>query len=156
MSNNSQIVTDATLQEALTDAVRRHVGKGPGKVSVCSIATAIGHSDGFWQQVRAGKKTTSLLATGNLSVELGRDAGADLWNEVLAPFGFTGVRAIEASETCPIHVTGELANAIRLIAEALEDGNFDADERFAVATKLRALSNMADGLTETPKLRSVG
>ena len=147
MSKPAQNVTDATLQEVVTDAVRRRVGKGADKVSVCYAATCVGYSDGFWQQVRAGSKTPSLLATGNLAVALGPEAGAALLSEILASFGFTGVRPIEATEACPHKVTGDLASAIRLIAEALEDGEFDDRERFEVASRLRALSSKADGIS---------
>lgn len=147
MLKQYQIVTDAAFQEVLTDAVRRHVGKGEGKVSVCAIATAVGHKDSFWQQVRAGYKVPALLATGNLTAALGPTAGAEFWNEILAQFGFTGVRPIEATETCPHKVTGELADGIRLIAEAHEDDHFDDAERFEVAAKLRELAAMADGIS---------
>lgn len=35
---------------------------------------------------------------------------------------------------------------IRTTAEALEDGDFDRNERFDVAVKLRQLAAMADGI----------
>ncbi len=147
-------ITAGDLQEATTDAFRRVVGRHKPH-SVSEIALITGHCESYWGNVRAGLRAPGLLAFLSASAAMDPEYGAAFLNDVLALAGFTGVRPVEAKKTCPHKVTGDLADAIRLIAEALEDGNFDADERFEVATKLRALSNAADGLTETPKLRSV-
>lgn len=151
MSKEGQIITEAVLQEALSDGINRQVGHGKAQ-SVSSLAAGTGLCDSYWGQVKAYSKTPSLLATLTAALVIGGHRGAAFLNDILAPFGFTGVRSIEASETCPSRLTVELANAIRMVAEAQADNVLDDDERREIIAKVRELSRMSDGLLTVRKV----
>lgn len=151
MLKDGQIITEAVLQEALSDGFNRQVGHGKAH-SVSSLAAATGLCDSYWGQVKAYSKTPSLLAMLCAAKAMGPEHGAAFLNGVIATAGFTGARPTEVAETCPHKLTADLAHAISLIAEALEDGDFDPSERFNVAEKCRELSRMADGLLTVRKV----
>ncbi|MEC9345514.1 MAG: hypothetical protein VYB54_04755 [Pseudomonadota bacterium] len=144
MTKDPQFITDAVVQEALTDAFRRHVGQGKAH-SVCEIAAATGGSDTLWGMVRSGCKVPSLRAVLQAAVAMG-DEGPEFLNGILGAAGFTGVRPIDPGHFCPHRTTGDLAKAIATIAEALEDKDIDASERALIRAQLLALGRMGDTL----------
>lgn len=139
-------ITPADVQEAITDAFRRVVGRHKPH-SVSEISTLTGRCDSYWGNVRAGLRAPGVTALLGAAKAMDKEHGAAFLNEILALAGYTGVRPIEATEACPHKVTGDLADTIRLIAESLEDGEFDDRERFEVASRLRALSSKAEGIS---------
>lgn len=147
-------ITAGDLQEATTDAFRRVVGRHKPH-SVSEIALITGHCESYWGNVRAGLRAPGLLAFLNVAAAMDPEHGAAFLNDVLALAGFTGVRPVEAKQTCPLEVIKHGTDTLRLCAEVLEDGVVTKEEALQVAARLREYAAMADGMTETPKLRSV-
>lgn len=145
MLKDSKTVTPADVQEAASDGFNAVVGKNKPHAT-CEIAAATGLCDSYWAGVKAYSKTPSLTALVGGANAMTVEARMRFLTPILELMGLTGLRPIEATETCPHKVTGDLADGIRLIAEAHEDDHFDDAERFEVAAKLRELAAMADGI----------
>lgn len=154
MLNPIRIITEGHLQEVVSDAFSRVVGLHKPH-SVSEIAAATGRCDSYWGGVRSRTRVPSLNAFLNASAAMDPEHGAAFLNEVLALAGFTGVRPVEAKKTCPLEVIKHGTDTLRLCAEVLEDGVVTKEEALQVAARLREYAAMADGVSETPKLRSV-
>lgn len=145
MLKDARTVTPADVQEAASDGFNAVVGKNKPHAT-CEIAAATGLCDSYWAGVKGYSRTPSLNALVGGANAMTVEARIRFLTPILELMGLTGLRPIEATEACPHKVTGDLADAIRLIAEALEDGEFDDRERFEVAARLRTLSSKADGI----------
>lgn len=146
MLKDARTVTPADVQEAASDGFNAVAGRNKPHAT-SEIAAATGLCDSYWAGVKGYSRTPSLVALVGGANAMTVEARIRFLTPILALMGLTGLRPIEATEACPHGVTGDLADAIRLIAEALEDGEFDDRERFEVAAKLRSLSAKADGIS---------
>ena len=144
MTDHAKRVTQPDFQEFLTDAFRRQVGRNkPDKV--CAIAAETGTDDSLWKQVQASSKTPSMVTIMNAASAM--QDGEAFMNDVLAPFGFTGVRRLEDSgEVTPLGIASELSQAVDFVIQALDDGVFDDDESAELARRLKRLSRRGDRL----------
>jgi len=143
-------ITSADVQEAITDAFRRVVGRHKPH-SVSEISTLTGRCDSYWGNVRSGLRTPGVTALLGAAQGMDKEHGAAFLNEILALAGYTGVRPIEATETCALDVIKHSNDTIRLCAEVLEDGIVTQEEALKVAARLRQYDAMADGISATSR-----
>lgn len=72
--------------------------------------------------------------------------GAGFLNDVLRPFGFSGVHEIDAGACNPFVVNATAADALSVLSRSLQDGVIDHQEAFQVRHQLQAFVAEANKL----------
>ena len=125
-------------QEVVTDAIRRHVGRGK-RFSVASLSEATGIDERTLKSYRAGDTCPAL----HFQLEIARclgDDGPAFMNEILAIAELGGVERLERAKVDALGTAGELSVVVTEILERLQDGKFCHRDQAQVGPLLRALA----------------
>ncbi len=118
MEKTGLISTD-TVQEALTDAVRRHVGKGK-LFSTSDFAALAGVSEKTVYAIREG----GLIPSFETLLRFATILPVSFMSDIISPAGLGGVERIERPPVNAPGVLADLADRCASVSDRLRDGVF--------------------------------
>ena len=131
-----QLITHEVAAECFGDALRRRVGRGPGKISIADLADAIDVQARTVKAWRDGETLPQWSAMLRLCCYF----GPAFASELLEPAGLGGVEPVAVAEADPGGTAADLAAATHELLERLRDGTFCHRDRAAMAPRLLELS----------------
>lgn len=145
----TRLISTDVVQEALTDAIRRYVGKGK-MFSTSEFSVAAEVSEKTVYSIREG----ALIPSFETLLRFATVLPENFMSEILSPAGLGGVERLEKQDVDANSVLADLSRQCAEVAERLRDGKFCHIDCSVVGPQLIALAHLLEAQGNAMKERN--